>query len=95
MNTVEMASGIAHQLSNGMSQQHRPLINLNLSSIRSGSLCNRIFFWIDLMRPDWKVHTRWKQILMSLELSGNWNHTVGERKKKQYPKLPHKQLLKS
>lgn len=34
---VEMIFGIAHQLSNGISQQHRPLINLNLLSIRSGS----------------------------------------------------------
>lgn len=38
-----MTFGIAHQLSNGISQQHRPLINLNLSSIRSGSLCNSTF----------------------------------------------------
>lgn len=46
--TVEVTFGIAHQLSNGMSQWHRPLINLNPSSIiRSASLCSSAFFgWI-------------------------------------------------
>lgn len=42
--TAQMTFDIAHQLSNGTSQWHRPLINLNLSSVSSGSLSNNTFF---------------------------------------------------
>lgn len=40
------------------------------------------------MRPDWKMCTRENGTPVSLDLGGNWNHIVGGREKKQYPKHP-------
>lgn len=45
------------------------------------------------MRPDWKMHTRQNGTPVSLDRGGNWNHVVGGREKKQYPKEPPQRAL--
>lgn len=86
---VEMIFGIAHQLSNGISQQHRPLINLNLLSIRSGSQCNSTFLdRFDEARLENAHKTEWNtHVIRSWwKLEPHWGEGGG--REKQYPKHP-------